>query len=140
MYTSNFIESKYYFSIAKRMLQSYEEFPDKRFLTGVINESAIAVIKLIKTVLELENKTGGIQTFEKKLAPKYIDKQDVENLIKILKIKESQTKSPIEFKRQEKIILLIDGKYRILTKNRLVEFVNSLEKSIKKLEPICRQV
>lgn len=139
-YTPDLIESKYHISVAKRMINSYKEFPDKRFVVGIINETAKAVIKMIKTFLILERTSGGIPTFSKKIAPKYLTKLQTEHIIKILKVHQAQKSSPIEFKKQEKIILLIDNKYQILTIERLIEFVNSVENSINKLSAICRQL
>ena len=137
---TNLIEAKYHLSIAKRIIASYQEYPEKRFIIGTINESSIAAIKTIKCFLMLEKVSGGLSTFTKKVAPKYLEKEKIEHINKILKIKEAQSNSPIEFKKNEKIILLIDNEYRILTIDRLKEFVNSLDMAIKKIDTICRQI
>jgi len=43
-----FIEAKYHLAVAERLVEDYEEYPNKRFLIGAIKESAMAVSKLIR--------------------------------------------------------------------------------------------
>jgi hypothetical protein len=119
-------KSKYHFSIVERMLETYELFPDKRVFLGIINESYKSVISIINAYIALEN-----QKFNK-ISAKYLSDQTSENLFKIIEIEKAQKNSPIEFQKEQNIILLINGEYKILTVERLKEFINSLKTSISK--------
>jgi len=118
--------AKYHLSIAKRLGQSYSSFEHKRLLIGLINELAKATSHLIRAFLMYENRRK-LRDFTEKIAPKYLDKKTAANLIKILEVQKAQKTSPIEFSKNDKIILLIKGKYRFLTVERLKEFLDSAE-------------
>jgi len=137
---SDFIEAKYHLSIANRMIEGYKEYPEKRFLIGVINESAITAGKLVRSFLIFENKKGNLQTFQNKIAPKYLDNSTTENILKMLEIQKAQKISPIEFAKGEKIILLINGQYKILTVNRIKEFLRSIDDGVNVFNNVCRQI
>ncbi|MEA3248188.1 MAG: hypothetical protein U9Q73_00620 [Nanoarchaeota archaeon] len=129
------INAKYHLAVADRMYRGYSEFADKRFLIGVINESARAVSNLIKAFLIYEGFRGGnslknMNIFMKIVAPKYLDELTRGNLFKVLEIERAQKNSPIEYAKGEKIILLIRGKYRFLTAGRIGEFIESMKKGI----------
>jgi hypothetical protein len=136
----DFIEAKYHLSIANRMLDTYEKYPEKRILIGIINESAKASAKLVRSFLIFDNTKGNLRTFIKNVAPKYLEKLTIEHIVKMLEIERAQKISPIEFTKGDKIILLINGKYRILTTERLKEFVKSIDEAIRVFDGICRQV
>ena len=124
-YKLYFIEAKYHLAVAERMLESYGEYPEKRFLVGVINEAARAVSRLIRAFLMHEGVHGGLDKFLE-IAPRYLDSVTCENLVKMLEVERAQKISPVQFTKGDKIILLISGKYRILTVSRIREFVKSI--------------
>ncbi|MBU2576568.1 MAG: hypothetical protein KKF50_02505 [Nanoarchaeota archaeon] len=129
------INAKYHLVVAERMYSGYGEFPDKRFLIGVINEAARAVSNLMKAFLIRANRGGkdskrNIEIFMNEIAPQYLDALTVENLFKVLEIEKAQKTSPIEYAKGESIILLIDGKYRFLSAQRIGEFVESIKVGI----------
>ncbi|MFH1521732.1 MAG: hypothetical protein ABIF18_02120 [archaeon] len=137
----DFIEAKYHLAVAERMMKGYTEYPEKRFLVGVINESAKAVSGLIRAFLIYEKiGSGNLKNFLKKVAPKYLDELTCENLVKVLEIERAQKVSPIEFTKGEKIILLIRGKYRFLTATRIEEFVKSIGDGIIAFPSNFRQI
>jgi hypothetical protein len=127
----DFYEAKWHLSVANRMLESYDGYPDKRFLVGVIREGAKAAGKLVRSFLIREGVKGDLKIFLKKVAPKYLDEVTIGNLVKILEVERAQRISRVEFVRRDKIILLIEGKYQILTVARLKEFVGSIEIAVK---------
>jgi hypothetical protein len=145
----DFIKAKYHLSVAKRMLDKYLEYPEKRFLVGIINESAKSASSLIRSFLVYEitnnvnkkynKKHFGLKYFIK-IAPKYLKTTTLENLLKLLEVERAQKISPIEFSKGEKIILLIHGKYRVLTARRIREFANSVEQAIFAFPGNFRQV
>lgn len=137
----DFIEAKYHLAVAERMMRGYREYSEKRFLVGVINESAKAVSGLIKAFLIYEKVGGGnLKKFLKKVAPKYLDELTQKNLVKVLEVERAQKVSPIEFTKGEKIILLIRGKYKFLTAKRIDEFVKSISDGISAFPSNFRQV
>ena len=138
---TDFIEAKYHLAVAERMMKGYQEYPEKRFLVGVINESAKATSKLIRAFLIYEKiRKGNLNKFLKKIAPKYLDDTICENLVKTLEVERAQKISPIELAKGEKIILLINGKYRFLTAKRIEEFVKSVSIGIMAFPGNFRQV
>ncbi|MCK4997826.1 hypothetical protein KAS08_06000 [Candidatus Pacearchaeota archaeon] len=137
---SDFIEAKYHLNITDRMIKGYEEYPEKRFLVGVINESAIAARKLIRSFLIFDNKKGNLKTFQKNIAPKYLDNKTIENISKILEVQTAQKNSPIEFAKEEKIIFLINGKWKILTIERIEEFIKSIHEGVRVFNNVCRHI
>ena len=136
----DFIEAKYHLAVAERMMKGYLEYPEKRFLIGVINEAARAVSRLVRAFLLYENTSGGLNVFSKKIAPKYLNNLTHENLIGVLEIEKAQKVSPIEFSKGDKIILLINGKYRFLTVKRVEEFVKSIGEAVKVFSGNIRQL
>ena len=130
MWKSDFIEAKYHLAVAERMMAGYAEYPEKRFLIGVINETARSVSRLIRAYLIYDGIRGGLDEFLRRVAPKYLDAVTCEHLVKALEIERAQKESPIEFARGDKIILLIRGKYRFLTANRISEFVKSVNVAV----------
>ena len=124
------INAKYHFAVVERMLESYGEVGDKRFLVGVIREAAKSVSFLIDFV---GKDWRGVFS-------KYLDGVTCENLFKVLEIERAQRDSPIEYVKGDKLILLIGGKYRILTVGRIREFVNSIGDGIRAFPGNLRQV
>ena len=125
------INAKYHLVVAERMYSGYGEFPDKRFLIGIINESARAASSLIKAFLIRANRGGrdskrNIKIFMEEIAPQYLDDLTRENLFKVLEVEKAQKTSPIEYAKGDKIILLIGEKYRFLTVGRIGEFIESI--------------
>ena len=137
---SDFIEAKYHLSVAKRMMAGYIEYPEKRFLIGVINESAKCAGKLVRSFLIFEDKKGDLRTFENKVAPKYLTNETVKGIIKMLEVERAQKISPIQFAKGDKIILLINNKYRVVTVDRLKEFLKSIDEGIRQFNNICRHI
>ncbi len=134
-FDESLINAKYHLAVAERMYRSYGEFTDKRFLVGVINELARAVSNLIKAFLIYEGLGGkdvleNMKIFMRVVAPRYLDELTRENLFKILEVEQAQKDSPIEYAKDKKIILLIQGKYRFLTATRIGEFIESVKKSV----------
>ena len=127
------------------MYENYKTYEDKRFIVGIINELAKSSSNMIKAYLIIEkdyssNHLKNLKIFSNKVGPKYLNKKIIENILKSLEIQRAQKESPIEFSKEDKIILLINGKYKFLTLKRLEEFINSVEIGILKLPKICRQI
>ena len=136
-YMKDLIDAKYHLSVTERMYKSYFDFEEKRFLVGVINELAKASTCIVRAYLLFEGVRGdgskrNLRMFMGKVGPKYLEGEDVMNIFKSLEIEKAQKTSPVEFARGNKIILLVSGKYRFLTSERLSEFINSVKTAILK--------
>ena len=132
-YMIYFMEARYHLAVAERMIEGYREYPEKRFLIGIVNEGAKATSKLIRAFLIYDGiKKGNLKKFLESVAPKYLDKITIQNLVKFLEIERAQKVSRIEYAKDDKIILLIRGNYRILTASRIQEFVESVRNSCSK--------
>jgi len=132
IWAEDYIRAKYHLAVAERMFNSYSDFEDKRFLVGVINEMAKSVSGLIRAFLIKEGKFNknaqkNLEFFMKNIAPRYIDETTRMNLFRVLEVQKAQKSSPIEFAKKGDLILLVDGKYRFLTIDRLKEFLNSVK-------------
>ena len=129
MIEEEYVGSKYHLAVAKRLYENYSKFSDKRLIVGVINELAKATSKIIKAYL-IHEKKRNLRDFIDVVGMKYFDKLTIDNLLKILEIERAQKSSPVEFAKGDKIIMLVDGKYRILTVGRLAEFIDSCDKVV----------
>lgn len=127
---SEFFEARYHLSVAKRMLEVYESYPEKRFLIGVIREGAKAAGKLVRAFLIMDGTKGNLKTFVGKVGPKYLNGLSIENIVRLLEVERAQRISRVEFAKGDKIILLVGEKYRILRVSRLREFVDSVGDAI----------
>ena len=139
-YKLDFMEAKYHLAVAERMLEGYREYPEKRFLVGVINEGAKAASRLVRAFVRIEDSRGNgqwvmgngkdwqsvLNRFVKVIGPKYLDSVTCENLVKMLEVERAQKVSPIQFAKGDKIILLIGEKYRFLSAGRIGEFIESI--------------
>ena len=132
----NFVNARYHLAVAERMFRNYGEIGDKRFLIGVINEAAKAVSFLIKVIRKIDRSSGDL----KSVVVKYFDSITCENLLKVLEIEKIQRNSPIEYAKGDKIILLINGRYRILTADRIGELVKSVGDGIRVFSGKFRQI
>ena len=122
----DFFEARWHLDVAKRMLNNYEEFPEKGMLVGAIKEGARAAGKLVRALLIFDKTRGDLGIFIKRVAPKYLDVGSVENLVRMLEVERAQRVSRVEFAKGSDIILLIDGKWKILKISRIREFVKSI--------------
>jgi hypothetical protein len=124
--------AKYHLSIVERMLKNYESFQDKRLFLGILNETNQAIISLIKSYLVYEgfrNPEKGFNIFNK-VGRKYLDIETCENLLKVLEIWEAHKKSPVSYQKNDRIILIEEGKYRVLTFEKLKSLIFSLKKGV----------
>ena len=129
------INSKYHLSVAKRMHKGFYDYYEKRFLVGVINELGKAASSLIRAYLIFgrifsKNFKKNLKAFTEDIGPNYLEKDVLIDILKTLEIEKAQRTSKIEFVKDDKIILLVDGKYRILTAKRLLELIDSVSSGI----------
>ena len=137
--------AKYHYSIAKRLLDNFNDYETKRFLSSCLTEMALSASSLVNTTLIFLQITYGtripvsiksrIEIF-KKNANKEFGNNFTENTLTIFKIKKAQKNSPIELLKKDKILLLDNGEYKALTINRMHELLTELDKNIKEFNQI----
>jgi hypothetical protein len=71
-----------------------------------------------------------LETFVKKIAPKYMTGVTVENLVNILKVERAHRVSRVEIARKDRILMEVDGEWKILKVSRLKELVESIDNAI----------
>jgi len=141
----SFVNAKYHAAVARRMFDGFSDYEDKRFLVGAIKELAKAAASLVRAFLIRECAGGrdhkkNLGLFIKSVGPKYLSNEIIENVYKSLEIERAQRESPIEFEKRGQIILLIGGEYRFLTRERLGEFLKSVEDGVSGFSDNFRQV
>ena len=116
---------------------TYITFPfvkEKRMLLKILEELASSLISMINAVLQHEYYYKRIQLYRdakdnfnkfKEIAPRYnISQREVEKIIEILSLTEKHKKSPLEFVKEDKIVIMADGfKVETLTIEKIKEFV-----------------
>ncbi len=133
--------AKYHLRITKRLIENYYNYEEKRFIIGIINEIALTTSHTINAYLLYSHKTQNtklsilaserIKTFKTKITPKLIPRIESNQLIRILNIKKAQKASPIQYQKNEKILLLIKEEYQTISIKELTQLTNSLENTIK---------
>lgn len=126
-----FYSARWHFDVAVRMIETYDGYREKRILVGVIREAAKCAGKLVRAFLIREGIRGNVKTFVDVVGPKYLSKEKIENLVRILEVERGQRVSRVEFSKGENILMEIEGKWRILRVSRLREFVDSLGEVIR---------
>jgi hypothetical protein len=129
-----FFRAKYHYSIVQRLQDKYEEFKDKRIVVGIINESAKATSSIIKAYLSATNMLSknfskNVENF-KKITSSCLTYNIQNDLFRILEVEKARKVSPVEYQKEESLILLIGREYKILTIDRLKELMKSLEIAI----------
>ena len=120
---TDFYEARYHLDIAKRMLGSFDEYGGKRFLIGVIREGAKAAGRLVRAFLIRDEVKGDLSTFMSKVAPKHLSDVEICGIVGILNLERDQRRARVEFLKKGKILLEVDGGWRVLEISRLREIV-----------------
>lgn len=132
--------AKYHFSVAKRLFENFSNYETKRFLSGCLNEMAMAGTGFVNAFLIYCHVKNGVKipkksqhrmkVFERE-GRRILGDDIVKNIFDVFKIRKAQKDSPIELLRGNKILLLDNGEYRALTFERIGELVAGLDKGIK---------
>jgi hypothetical protein len=137
----NVDKAKYHFKIADHLAYTtITLLKDNRLMIKILNETAESISFIISALLQKEYLLGkvklykdpesNLKTFIDKIAPKYIDKTDIQNIVRTLEIKKKHLDAPVEFVRKEKFVILLNNKYEVLTLEMLKEIMASARKLI----------
>jgi len=116
----------------------YVTFPlikDKKMLIRIAMETKKAIALCINSILQNDylykriklysNQQENFLTFREKCAPRYeISKEDINKITSLFELVKKHKKSPLEFVRNEKVIIMSEDFYpEILTLEKTKEFV-----------------
>ncbi len=99
---------------------TYPLIQDKRLILKVVSETKNAIIKCINSILQYEylykrirltkDPKENLRIFKLKCAPKYdISLEEIKLILELFDLVEKHKKSPFEFRKQEKIIILSEN-------------------------------
>tara|TARA_Y100000310_G_scaffold213612_1_gene214565 strand:- start:61 stop:558 length:498 start_codon:yes stop_codon:yes gene_type:complete len=113
---------------------------ENRMLIKIVMELAESARNLIKAFLHYEyhlkriklyrDPQMNLKTFVDKIAPKYLTKDDLKNLVNVLKIEKNHKDAPVEFVKKDTFVILLGDKYETLTVETVREFLNSMRISV----------
>ena len=135
-YQQYFEEGKKHFKTADHMAYvTFSILKENRLIIKIIQEICKSVVNVINAFLYYEysykrikiysSAEENLNTFLNKIALKYIKKQDLINIIRILDIEKKHKTSSIEFVRKDRFVILLDDKYEVLTIDCVKQMLNS---------------
>jgi len=111
---------------------------ENRLLIKIISSLAKSVLDLIKAFLYYEYSLKRVKlykdshmnfkTFRERIAPKYMKKDDFENLAKILEINQKHKKTAVEFVKKDKFVIFLGDSYETLDVSRIRDFLVHVKK------------
>jgi len=144
---------------AKNSLQkadhlTYMTFPlirENKLLLKILDELSDSVLNTINAILQYEYAYKRIQLYKdakenfrtfKRLAEKYkIDQNQLNKIIEILSLNESHKKSPFEFAKKDKIVILSDNlKTNTLTLEKIKSYLLETKDFVRKVSLIIERV
>ncbi len=123
---------------------TYPLVKDQRILLKVIEGIKEAVTQCIKAILHYEylfkritlykNPKTNFKTFVEKCAPRYnIKQEEIKTILELFDIAEKHQKSPFEFVKEEKVVILSNGmKPKTLTLEKTKEVLNVSKEILRK--------
>ena len=113
---------------------------ENRLLIKILLDLHKSTVSLIKTYLEYESKTKkltlsrdphkNLSTFIEQIAPNYLKKEQIDNLLKILKLARQHKDSPLEFVKKDKFVIFNNGNYEIISAESIKSLTYSLNQAI----------
>lgn len=125
---------------------TYPLVKDKRLLLKIISEIKNAVANCINSVLQYEylykrislykDPKKNLKTFKEKCAPRYdITLEHIKLIIELFEIVEQHKRSPFEFIKDEKIVILSEGMgQKTLTVEKTKEFLAMAKNILKRTQ------
>ncbi len=126
-YREEVYSARWHLDVARRMLAGFDEYGSKRFLVGVIRETARAAGKIVRAFLIFDKTRGDLGTFVRRVAPKYLDAGSVDSLVGVLELERDQRMARAELMKKGNVLLEVGGKWKVLRVERLREFVDSID-------------
>jgi hypothetical protein len=134
-------EAKFNFKNANHLAYvSLTLLKENRLLIKIILDLHKTAVSLIKAFLDFESEQKKItlsrepqknlSIFLEKVAPKYLRKEQIDSLVKILKVAKQHKDSPLEFVKKDKFVIFNNGNYEILTAENVRAMIHTLNQVI----------
>ena len=127
-YREEVFSARWHLDVVRRMMIGFDEYESKRFLVGVIKELAKASGKLVRAFLIMDGTKGNLNVFVERVGAKYLDREDVEILVKVLDIERAQRVSRAELMKKGELLFEVDGNWRVLSIERLKFFADVVDR------------
>jgi len=144
-------ESAKRISIADHLL--YITFPlvkDKKLLLKILEEINLGITSCLNSILQYEylfkriklysDPKQNLEVFKQKCAPRFlITQNEIKSIIELFEIIKLHKKSPFEFVKDEKIVILSDDmKQKIINLEKAKEFLASAKSILEKTKKILK--
>ncbi len=131
----------------------YVTFPlikDKRMLIKILVETKNALVYFINAILQYDymykriqlyqDPTQNFRTFKDKSSKRYgITEQEMAQIISLFNIVEAHKKSPMEFTRGDKIVIMTENfKPETINQEKVKEFINTSKEIFKKFKDFLK--
>jgi len=150
-YLNHIIESERHLKIADHLLyMTYSLVKDKKLLLKILSEINTSILNCINGILQYEylykritltkDARTNFRIFINKCSKKYqIEKKEIELITELISIAEKHRKSPMEFVRNDKIIILSESsdgspglQQSTITAEKIKEFLETSKLVLKK--------
>jgi len=148
-----------YLETAENMIRTvdhmiYVTFPlikDKRLLLKIISDMNTAILGIISSILQYEylqkrieltkDASSNLRVFIEKCAPRYrMNEQEIKSITNLINLAEKHKKSPFEFVRDEKVIILSENlKPETITLDKAKEFLLMSKSILRKTQETLKK-
>ena len=123
---------------------TYPVVNDKRLLLKILDNLYTTILSTINAILQhdylwkkiqlYQDPKSNFQVFKEKCAPRYnITRQDISEILEILSTVEKHKKSPLEFARRDKIVIMSQNlKTKVITLEIIKNHIQSTKNLLKK--------
>ncbi len=131
------------------LYMTYPLVKEKRLLLKILNETYLAILNIVNSILQYEYLYKRIQLYKdakanfevfKKCSPRYgITPEQVQEIIEIFNLAEKHKKSPFEFVKNEKIVIMTNSlKTDTITMEKMKSYILLAKDLLRKAETIIR--
>jgi len=138
-------EARRHFKTADHMAYiTFTLLKENRLIIKILNELSESVSNLIKAFLYYESDfkrvslyrdpARNMKTFVEKIAPRYMEREDLKNLLKILDIIKKHKSASVEFVKKDKFVMLLGEEYETVDIEKVKIFLSSVRKVLAGLD------
>ena len=133
------------------LYMTYPLIKEKRLLLKILNETYLAVLNVVNAILQYEylykritlykDAKTNFTIFKQRCAPRYgITEEEVANITELFNLTEKHKKSPFEFVRNDKIIIMTNAlKTDTVTVDKMKDFILTSKNILRKAETKIRK-
>ncbi len=132
------------------LYMTYPIVKEKRLLLKILNELSTILLSIVNAILQYEylykrielyrDAKANFQIFKEQCAPRYkISKEQISKILEIFNLAEKHKKSPFEFVRDEKIVIMSNAfNIDTVTTEKMKEYIFVSKDLLRKAETIIR--